>query len=360
MSTDFTNPENQHPVLKLFPPMSEEDLKELAADIKANGQREPVRYIMRGGKQLLLDGQNRVAACKIAGVSVEADRYGYWDADSHVEEESLVPYVLSANLKRRHLTPAQRAAIVVSAQTMTNQFAAEAKERQKAALAKANAERKAVADAAKAVQKDTEAAEEFVNGAPAVVPEAEQPPQTEGRTNEKIAALANVGTTLVASLLRIQKHAPELMKKIIAGDTSVEHAERVVAQRQAAEKEKAREAAKAKPKKEKPKKDKPPREFGIWKVGAILFGSIQCAARDSNTGLKWFDVPLLFEVLEVRQTHAACKEVSGRVDKNNPFAFRMKETSGKHDYKELKALRVATAADKKMVEKVWETVTEWK
>jgi ParB-like chromosome segregation protein Spo0J len=365
--TDFTKPENQHPVLKLFPMMSEEDLKELAADIKANGQREPILYATFDNPddedgtsdemQLLVDGQNRLAACKIAGVKPRIDRLGW----SNTDDEQVLSLVLSANLKRRHLTPAQRGAIVVSAAALYAKFAEEAKERQKAALAAANEERKRTAEAAKLVKKDPEAAQEILKQMPkdakpvparAVVPDAAQPPS--GRTNEKLAAIAHVSPALITQLAHIQKHAPEELKTIIAKGEGVEYATRVADRNR----EEERVKAKAENKKKKTKASKPPREFGIWKAGAVLLGSTRTSVDCYYNGGS-FDMPFLFEVTEVRKTHAKGRILN--LEHRDEIEFRMSEKSGVHDAREhLKAIRVATAADKKMVERVWETVKNWK
>jgi hypothetical protein len=49
----------------IHPGMSDEALEELAADIKANGQKLPIQIDASG---ILFDGRNRLEACKRAGV----------------------------------------------------------------------------------------------------------------------------------------------------------------------------------------------------------------------------------------------------------------------------------------------------
>lgn len=92
-----------HPLCTLFPRMAGAEFVALVADIKANGQREPI--IIHDG--LILDGGNRFRACLAAGVEPETMMFG---------GGNLVDYVLSVNLHRRHLSPGQQAAIVASAQ----------------------------------------------------------------------------------------------------------------------------------------------------------------------------------------------------------------------------------------------------
>lgn len=78
--------------------MSYEELKVLADDIAENGLLEHIaRY---EGK--ILDGRNRVRACIIAGVEPV-----YWDVD--LRGQHPIEYVLSKNLRRRHLTTVQLA-----------------------------------------------------------------------------------------------------------------------------------------------------------------------------------------------------------------------------------------------------------
>jgi hypothetical protein len=64
-----------HPAADLFPLMSEAELKELAADIRANGLRAPIVSWALGG-EFLLDGRNRLDAMALLGLLYEtADRH---------------------------------------------------------------------------------------------------------------------------------------------------------------------------------------------------------------------------------------------------------------------------------------------
>lgn len=88
-----------HPVADLFPLMSENEFSGLCADIKANGLRE--RIWMHRGQ--IVDGRNRYNACIATGVE---PRYQDWDGVG-----SLVSFVISLNLNRRHLNESQRAMV---------------------------------------------------------------------------------------------------------------------------------------------------------------------------------------------------------------------------------------------------------
>jgi ParB-like chromosome segregation protein Spo0J len=58
-------PSAVHPLADLFPMMEPDDLAALADDIKANGLQQPIVVDDAG---VLIDGRNRLAACKRAGV----------------------------------------------------------------------------------------------------------------------------------------------------------------------------------------------------------------------------------------------------------------------------------------------------
>jgi len=107
---------DRHPAAELFPMMHEDELEKLAADIGANGLREPV--VLYEGQ--ILDGRNRLRACELAGVE---PRFVEWDG-----EGSPLAFVLSCNLHRRHLDESQRSVIASRAKEM---FKDEAAERQR-------------------------------------------------------------------------------------------------------------------------------------------------------------------------------------------------------------------------------------
>lgn len=90
-----------HEYANLFPMMPDTELQELASDIKAHGQENPITSY--NGK--ILDGRNRFRACQIANVDPQIIAYGGNDP---------LGYVISHNLKRRHLTDQQRAMVAKS------------------------------------------------------------------------------------------------------------------------------------------------------------------------------------------------------------------------------------------------------
>jgi len=108
-----------HEVANIFPMMSEADLTNLADDIKEHGLREPI-WLHEG---TIIDGRNRYRACRLAGVE---PAFRDWDGSG-----SLVMFVLSLNLHRRHLTDQQRALVAAKAK---EGFEAEALARRSANL----------------------------------------------------------------------------------------------------------------------------------------------------------------------------------------------------------------------------------
>jgi ParB family chromosome partitioning protein len=109
-----------HRFSEAFPLMDGEPFDQLVADIRDNGQREPVRTY-RGE---VLDGRNRFLACEHLGVDP-------WivESDAETDDEALAESI-SCNLHRRHLTASQRAMVGAMLEPM---FAELAKARQVAA-----------------------------------------------------------------------------------------------------------------------------------------------------------------------------------------------------------------------------------
>lgn len=105
-----------HPACKLFPLLGETELQELADDITENGLQNAI--VLHDGK--VLDGQNRLAACKLAGIE---PTFVEWKGTG-----SPLHWVVSQNLMRRHLSASQRAAVALELLPMLEK---EAKDRQR-------------------------------------------------------------------------------------------------------------------------------------------------------------------------------------------------------------------------------------
>ena len=114
---DYFNQENWHEASKLFPLMQDEEFQDLVNDIKENGLLSPIMLF----ENKILDGRNRLLACKELGID---PKFSEWNALSDV---SPILWTISMNLKRRNLSPSQKAMIAVEAKPILE---AEAKKHQ--------------------------------------------------------------------------------------------------------------------------------------------------------------------------------------------------------------------------------------
>jgi protein gp37 len=96
----------QHPLSAAFPQMTEPEWAEMRADIASNGQRFPITLY----EDQILDGWHRYTACQGVGVKPQ------FAAFSGSRKQAL-EFVVSANLKRRHLSARQRALIAAEIST---------------------------------------------------------------------------------------------------------------------------------------------------------------------------------------------------------------------------------------------------
>lgn len=97
-----------HEVAEIFPLMEDCEFKALCRDIAQNGLREPIW--MTDGK--IIDGRNRYNACLETKTDLE---FREWDGVGE-----LVDFVVSQNLRRRHLTDAQRALVAGRLANLSN------------------------------------------------------------------------------------------------------------------------------------------------------------------------------------------------------------------------------------------------
>jgi N6-adenosine-specific RNA methylase IME4/ParB-like chromosome segregation protein Spo0J len=94
-----------HPLANIFPLIEGAEFDALVEDIRLNGQREPI--VLLDGK--ILDGRNRYRACLLAGENPASISYFGDDA---------VSFVVSLNLRRRHLDESQRAVVAAKLANM--------------------------------------------------------------------------------------------------------------------------------------------------------------------------------------------------------------------------------------------------
>ena len=172
-----------HPVAKLFPMLADNELQALASDIKANGLQQPC--VMQGG--VLLDGRNRLAACKLAGVE---PRFTTYDGDSPVA------FIIGVNLQRRHLTVSQKLALGIEIEP---HFAKEAKKRKLANLKRGSQ-----------------------------APEVEHCPTSGGKSRDQAAAAVGVSGKTLSAAKAVKAASPEMFERIKRNELTVAKATRLI------------------------------------------------------------------------------------------------------------------------------------
>jgi ParB-like chromosome segregation protein Spo0J len=156
-----------HPLCTLIPPCTEEEFKELKEDIKKNGLQVPIKLFE--GK--ILDGRSRHMAC----VELEKEWYpvDFKAEDFTRTTNDALAYVISMNVKRRHLTASQRA--IIAARLVTTTLGGD-----------------------RSVKLPTEI------------------------TQENVARLSGVAVKMVTDAKKVLNHSdPELAKKVLDGEVAV-------------------------------------------------------------------------------------------------------------------------------------------
>jgi 16S rRNA G966 N2-methylase RsmD len=106
-----------HPAASVLPMLPATEIKKLARDIRQRGLLQPILLY----KRQIIDGRNRLAACKLARVE---PRYQAVDPDLDQRGITALEYVISLNLRRRQLSASQQAMAAAAARP---QWVAEAR-----------------------------------------------------------------------------------------------------------------------------------------------------------------------------------------------------------------------------------------
>lgn len=163
---------NPHPLANIFPLMAADEYVALKSDIRQYGLREAI-WILDGQ---ILDGRNRFKACQEVGVAPILKEY---------EGEDPAAFVVSLNLKRRHLSESQRAMVAAKLANVTKADAGRMGAEVSHGLASANL----------------------------------QLPKT---TSAEAASLLNVSPRSVATAKKVEELAePELVDAVASGQVSV-------------------------------------------------------------------------------------------------------------------------------------------
>lgn len=177
-----------HPVANLFPMMDQDTFAEFCKDIEANGLIEPIW--LHDGK--IIDGRNRYKACLQVGVP---PMFRTWKNDG-----SLVGFVVSLNLNRRHLTTGQKVQVAINLLPMLE---AEAKERQR---------KSGITHSGNLKNQD--------HRIPTELKEPEKPTFSEAAA--QAAKLVGTSATRIYEMKRIQREAPERVEAIKNGEVSID------------------------------------------------------------------------------------------------------------------------------------------
>jgi hypothetical protein len=161
-------------VANLFPLMSDEEFAALKDDIRQHGQHEPI-WTYEGK---IIDGRNRYRACSELGIEpITQD----WDGDG-----SIVDFVVSCNLHRRHLNSGQKAVLSLAIE-------------------------KHLAREAKARQGTRTDIGQKIDG-------------SSGRADEQAAALVGTNRQYVSDAKAIQMRAPALLPLVRNGELTIQDA----------------------------------------------------------------------------------------------------------------------------------------
>lgn len=174
-----------HPAANIFPLMTGDDYAALVADIAEHGQREPI-WLHTDGR--IIDGRNRYRACCDLGIVPECET---WDGKG-----SLIAFVVSLNLHRRHLTSSQRAVVALDILPMLE---AEAKERQ-------------------GQRNDLTSVKKLTDVEPQ-------------RATDQAAAMTGTNRQYVSDAKAIAQAAPDLLENIRSGETTITAAKREIKER---------------------------------------------------------------------------------------------------------------------------------
>ena len=185
-----------HPAANVFPMIDGAEFDALVDDIREHGLIEPVWLTPDGA---LLDGRNRAAACKKAGVELRTRVYTGVDP---------IAFVMSLNLKRRHLTTGQYAFVALELVPLYEQ---------------------------EGLRRKAEGGELAGRGRPSekVGADLHQPIERAPRASDKAAAAVGnvVSGRAVAQAKRIAEKAPELAEQVRSGSLALDKAEKQVTRR---------------------------------------------------------------------------------------------------------------------------------
>jgi N6-adenosine-specific RNA methylase IME4 len=171
-----------HELANIFPLMQGEEFEALKADIAENGLLQPI-WIDQDQK--IIDGRNRHRACIETRTPTA---FNMWNGKG-----SLIAFVVSLNLHRRHLSSGQKATLAVELLPM---FEAEAKER------------------------SVEASKKEWGG------NISTSFEEQGKAREKVAEVMQTNARYVQDAKKLKEESPDLFEQVKAGEVSLPKANR--------------------------------------------------------------------------------------------------------------------------------------
>lgn len=198
-----------HDVANIFPLMSGEEFEALKADIAQHGLRESIWLHPDGS---IIDGRNRHRACIETGTP---PRFRKWDGNG-----SLVAFVVSMNLHRRHLTSGQRA---MAAQDILPMLEAEAEGQRRKSIGETRSvihdqmSQKIDSSSDDHAHKDANGNANFGNN---------------GKSTEQAATLFGTNRQYVSDAKSIAQKAPDVAERVRSGEISIAQAKREITKRE--------------------------------------------------------------------------------------------------------------------------------
>lgn len=169
--------------------MSDDEFAALVEDIRANGQRQPI-YLY---ENKIIDGRNRYRACQQLGIEPDTR---VWDGVG-----SLVSFVVSLNLQRRHLTSSQRMTVGLDILPF---YEAEARERQLATL------------------KQNQTSVDKL-----IYQRIDGPHERAPQPIDEVAKLVGTNRQYMSDGKKLRDEAPELLERVRSGEITIPQAKEV-------------------------------------------------------------------------------------------------------------------------------------
>jgi hypothetical protein len=230
----MTYPWPVHPAADLFRLLNDEELAALADDIDANGLIEPIwLYDDPDRGAVLLDGRNRVRACALAEYEITDDDIRWYTGGDPIG------FVISENLRRRHLSIGETAAALDEAAEL---YRKEARKRQARAVAERNrreAEDRRRAYEAAINEEESEGDEKNVDQPECadrhtLADQQEEVEEEEGadedrrpiRSADQLAAVGGISGRSMARYQRLKRDAPDLAAQVRSGELALDAAEK--------------------------------------------------------------------------------------------------------------------------------------